>query len=88
MDRRARGFIVVVGDEIYQPVIQTTRHRVRGGVGAVDGDVLLGELQEDALLGVCYVYGLETPEDEWVCSIFLGGLAQEVRKKRRVLIQQ
>jgi hypothetical protein len=32
----------------------------------VDGDVFLGELQEDALLGVGDVDGLEASEDERV----------------------
>lgn len=72
LDRGAGRRLVVVGvveEQINQPVVQAARDRVDGGVGAVDGDILLGELEEDALLGVCNVDGLETPEDERVCIV-------------------
>lgn len=63
------GVVVGGGDDVYQPVIQSAWHRVHGGVGTVDGDVLLGELEEDALLGVGDVYGFEAPEDERICIL-------------------
>lgn len=55
-------------DDIDEPVIQATRDGVDGGVGAVNSDVLLGQLEQDPLLRVGQVDRLEPSEDEGILS--------------------
>ena len=62
----AFGLDAVPVEHVGQPVVHAAGRGVDGGVGRVDGDVGLGELQQDALLGVGEGDGLEAAEDEGV----------------------
>lgn len=60
-------------NEVDQPVVQAARDGVDGGVGAVNSDVLLRELEQDPLLGVGEIDRLEPSEDEGVLAAGCNG---------------
>lgn len=53
-------------EDINQPVVDAAEDGVSCGVRAVDGDVVLGQAQDDALVGVVEGDGFEAAEDEGV----------------------
>lgn len=67
LDGRARLGLLPGAEQVHEPVIQTVGDSVNGRVRTVDGDVALGQLEEDALLGIRDVDRLETSKDERVC---------------------
>lgn len=73
-------------DDIDEPVIQATRDGVDGGVGTVNSDVLLSQLEQDPLLRVGEIDRLEPSEDEgilaagcdWSVKRNIGGMSIKV----------
>lgn len=51
---------------VCEPVVQSAGNSIDSCMGTVHSDVLLGKLEENALLGIRDVDGLEAPENEWV----------------------
>jgi hypothetical protein len=56
-------------DDADQPVVDAAEDGVDGRVRAVDGDVVLGQAQDDALVRVVEGDGLEAAEDEGVWGV-------------------
>ena len=66
LDSGAQGYIGAGCHDIGQPVVDAARRGVDGGVGAVHGDVVAREGQEDTLLWVGMSDGLEAAKDDGV----------------------
>lgn len=61
---RARLRLLWGAEQIHKPVIEAAGDRINGRVGAVDSNIPLGQLEEDALLRIRNVDGLEASENE------------------------
>lgn len=52
LDDRPGLCVLPVTEHINEPVVQAPRNSVDGRMGTIDGDVPLGELKDDVLLGI------------------------------------